>query len=556
MEGSGIFKKNPLSISHLPTVALLLGYIIYWLELYFLSPNAGRTSIFATVVFLATAISVIVIQRGQVLSFLSYFKKGWASQKQFTKICLFTGFLIVLGIGIVAIYAALLPPHSSQEFDALNYHLTLPRQHLILNSFKHIQWSSADLFPLPIDFALAPYWFATRLPNKLPQFFFLLGLVAVVTSLVKRLSSGNFVAMCLGIFAIFGSHFIGIQMGTAMLDIVLCYLFFAALDSFLKGNIFLSTLEFTFFFWAKSFIPFQLLSILLMLGILFVILKRSGFKDIRWDFKNQISPEIKQVYYRYSKKFVVLFILFSIVIAGPFLVKSTYYSETPLFPFFPGILNVNKDIDKNSQHWAEILSSSKSHIRAKDSYGYGRGVKDFIKHFWLIAVPDEGVNNKYDYPVGLIYLLFFAPFMYMLFSALAKKQFAILPIFTVIYWVSWWFGSQQTRFLYIPVLLIVVTVLAEEKFQSEAFILTILFSLMITGISVFRANKDDFGLSKIEVLREKDKKIIRMNEIYLKINGKGKVKLPYYDVAFAQFPVTVTKEKLPWVLPIETDSKK
>jgi len=40
----------------------------------------------------------------------------------------------------------------------------------------------------------------------------------------------------LGGLAILGSHIVAIQMGTGMLDVVLCYLFIAAIDSFLKGN--------------------------------------------------------------------------------------------------------------------------------------------------------------------------------------------------------------------------------------------------------------------------------------------------------------------------------
>src|SRR3989338_4436507 len=97
-------------------------------------------------------------------------------------------FLILL----CSLYAASLPPHLVQESDALNYHYTLPRQHLVLNSFQHITWSSADLFLLPLQFALSPYWFAAGLPNKLPQFIFLIGIIAMVASLVKHFGANKF----------------------------------------------------------------------------------------------------------------------------------------------------------------------------------------------------------------------------------------------------------------------------------------------------------------------------------------------------------------------------
>ena len=47
-----------------------------------------------------------------------------------------------------------------------------------------------------------------------------------------------------------------------------------------------------------------------------------------------------------------------------------------------------------------------------------------FNHLWLIAVPEEELNNKYDYPVGLVYLiasgLFF--FLIVIFSGNASPS--------------------------------------------------------------------------------------------------------------------------------------
>ena len=59
------------------------------------------------------------------------------------------GFLGCAGLILAAFYASFYPPHLLPETDAINYHYTLPRQHLILNSFAHLPWSVADLFTLP-----------------------------------------------------------------------------------------------------------------------------------------------------------------------------------------------------------------------------------------------------------------------------------------------------------------------------------------------------------------------------------------------------------------------
>jgi|GEM_PF-929235 hypothetical protein len=549
MESKSYFGKIFLRVSHLPTILLIAGYLSYWIELYFIRKKGGAASPFAFILFAAFSIFVLFHRRRHIRQFFSWFVQEYKKQEKISKYFLIISFGLIIPIIIIAFYAHLLPPHLIQESDALNYHFTLPHQHLISGSFKHIRWSSADLFPLPVQFALAPYWFVTELPNKFPQFFFLIGLVLVAVNLVKQLGNNNVFTMCLMAFSIFGSHFLGIQIGTAMLDIVLCYLLFAALDSFLQGDILASAVEFTFFLWSKSFMPFQVFFIALAMLLLFFILKRAGFKDIGWGFTEINSQDNKRRYLALLKKMPVLLILFTVLIGGPFLIKSAYYSGTPLFPFMPGIIKINKNIDKNSDAWRSILASSESYVSKKDMYGYGRSPVAFIRHLFLIAVPEEGVNNRYDYPVGLPYLLFAGPFLYFLFFSLKKKQFVILPLFIIFYWISWWFGSHQTRFLYIPIFLIIAVSLPAIKVKSKIFMAAIVISLLTTGMSVFRAHRKDFGLlGKIDILREKDRRIVEMNKRYSGIDRGSAISLDYYDVAYAKFPVNVTKEELPWIL--------
>src|SRR3989338_7693020 len=195
-------------------------------------------------------------------------------------------FLILL----CSLYAASLPPHLIQESDALNSPYTLPRQHLILNSFQHIAWSSADLFLLPLQFALSPYWFVTALPNKLPQFIFLIGVIMIVGNLMRHLGINRFSIMVLVIFVVIGSHNVGIQMGTAMLDLVICYLFFSFFYIFLNLNMFLAAIEFSFFLWSKSFVPFQTILIMSAMFLLFKIFRIFDFKNVTWGFNQSVAP--------------------------------------------------------------------------------------------------------------------------------------------------------------------------------------------------------------------------------------------------------------------------
>ena len=128
------------------------------------------------------------------------------------RIFLTVGFILGLFILTCALLAALQPPYLMQESDVMNYHMSVPRQHLILGSFAHIPWSADDLFFLPLDFALAPFWFVLPLPNKFPQFIFLLGLIGVVVNLCRELKPGGVMTSIIAVFALLGSHGHGVQM--------------------------------------------------------------------------------------------------------------------------------------------------------------------------------------------------------------------------------------------------------------------------------------------------------------------------------------------------------
>lgn len=271
MEGQSIFRETRFTLSHLPTLLLIFGYPIYWLELYLLRSGHSETTPLAWVIFSFFTLIVFSMNYIRLAAAARKFFT-WFAQKQLPVKLL----LVSMGIGsgaalLFAFYASLLPPHLIQEFDALNYHIALPRQHLLRGSFSHIPWSTADLYFLPIDFALAPFWLATSLPNKLPQLFFIIGLLGVCGRLAWRFSGGKIWPVVLSVLAVLGSHNIGIQMGTAMLDIAICYLFLAALDSFLGGVVWLGVVELSFYVWSKPLIPAQFIITLVIFGFIWLL---------------------------------------------------------------------------------------------------------------------------------------------------------------------------------------------------------------------------------------------------------------------------------------------
>ena len=61
-------------------------------------------------------------------------------------------------------------------------------------------------------------------------------------------------------------------------------------------------------------------------------------------------------------------------------------------------------------------------------------------------------------------------------------------------------------------------------------------SLGFVSLSVLRAHRHDIGKTKLEVLRERDKGLLQMSKT---VRRDQPVKLPFQDIAFADFPVEV-----------------
>lgn len=548
MENGDIFRQNSLVPAHLATFLLSIGYLIYWVELYFINTREGTTSWLATILFFAFCLWLF---RGAARKFavtIGEFIAAFQASNLKTKGLTVVGIALSLSILACIGYAATLPIHLPQEYDALNYHLTLPRQHLILQSFRHIGWSSADLFLLPVDLALAPYWFATSLPNKIPQLLFVVGIGAVAARLAARLSVNKHQSMGLVLLAILGSHGLTIQMGTAMIDLVIAYLFIAFLDSWLSGAVGMASIELGFFFWSKPFVPIQLTLIVILLLLMIILLNQVGISVSGWGFVDAVTSGSFEKYKNDLKRIAAGFVVVSILVGAPFVIKSMHYAGTPLYPFAPGLFTTHEEIRENSPYWQSLQRAACSHTAVRNTYGYGRSLAAFTKHFWILAVPDKGTNNRYDYPLGLPYLLFVGPFLILFFTALIKRALPILPLFVVVYWLTWWMGSQQSRFLYVPLLLIFIVVGSAWKGQPYLLMGCLMLALLFVLISTFRSHQHAYFMPTEKIMRDKDLNLLRMNEDYSAHQRSDVIVLEFHDAAYAKFPFTVKKESLPFAV--------
>lgn len=518
-----------IELSHLPTWFFIIGYPVFWLEMGSPHARTGMTSRSAWILF--AAVAALALRQG-----LKMPRPGriiwsfWNSNPRPSQFLWASGAAVSAVILIVAALAAGQPIHLMQETDCMHYHYSLPRQHLILGSLAHIPWSGYDLFVLPVDFALAPFWFATGLPNKLPQFLIMLGLIAVGARLTAALAGPSKPwAPAVFVLAFCGTHGFGIQMGTGMLDLTLAYLFFAAIDSLRTGRWVMAAIEFAFFFWAKPFLP-----LLMILGALLLALLWLAARSLRFE----ATDGLNMLPWRLA---VFTFCLLSVPVAGPFIAKSLHYTATPLFPFVPGIIgHAPGSADPAAWRFVEEFSRfCTGEIR--NGYGHGRDIISFFRFLWLAAVPEKGVNNSFDYPLGLTYLLFAGPFVWYTVKQALRRRFSWPGFFVLILFALWWPSSQQSRFLFIPILIMFGLAISRLARTGHVLLLCLTAALFMNAISIYNAHKRDLGRPAVDVLRPQDRALLEMSRAK-DLPSADFLTWPSEEVAYAQFPVQVEKE--------------
>ncbi len=514
---NGTLKNYPLA--HLPTLGLLIGAFSFWVELYFIRLPFGHSSWLAWGLFIF-CLWALLASRPWQLNLNPLSGDGPLALRIIFAIGALAG-LIYLAVGL---YASLLPPHLIQESDALMYHITLPRQHLLRHSFAHIPWSTPDIFLLPLDYALSPFELVTTWPNKLIQFVFFAGCLSCVFQLVYVLSGQVLQRAWLGVLAVMACHAVAIQVGLAMFDLVMLYCFLAFIHSLLVRRWILAAIEFAFFFWSKSFIPFQITVIGIILSLIIFWALKKGFS----------CDELPIPDTRGRKIFVTVFGMVSLGIAVPHLIKSFYYTGTPLYPFGIGLLSPLAGYAPD--HWHSILQRAADCLSQKDNYGHGRSILAFIKHFWLMAVPEKGVNNAFDYPVGLIYLLVLVPFMGHVVKSFRSGRLPVLSLIVIAWWLTWWFGSQQSRFLLVPISLMIILTVSFLPRISRVLIVLVIMALSLEVISLIDAHRSDWGKPFSRVIRDKDMKMLELKPPA----GVVEVGVDFPDVAFAPYSVNVS----------------
>jgi hypothetical protein len=157
-----------------------------------------------------------------------------------------------------------------------------------------------------------------------------------------------------------------------------------------------------------------------------------------------------------------------------------------------------------------------------------------------MAAPDE--RRRVMPPLGLPILLLLVPFAWQCVKAIKSKKYPIMNALAVVFWAAWWMGSQQSRWLFIPMALMFVSVPINERIaDSKTLSMILLLSVSLTLLSMVRSNKMDIGLWGEDVLRPMDRDLVR---------AQSPLVLDFKEAMYAPVPITVREKSKHFVFPL------
>jgi hypothetical protein len=387
--------------------------------------------------------------------------------------------LLFLSVGALIALAGLEarhPPHLTREFDAFNYHMALPRQHLLGGTLGHIPWSTADLWPMPVQFGFASAWFCGDVLHKLPQYACQMWLFLLLISLGRLKTWGLPPSErwrgWIPAFACFGAHGVGIQLGTAMMDLPNLYFMAAALHAFSTGSVAWGATQLAISASAKSFAPLQTVAVLALAGLITWLGQRAA-----------LSTAVRRVWRAAA---------ITTAVATLLLARSAWIGTaragTPLFPFAACSIPVGGCDGPSGE---EVRRVARLQLDTRNAYGEGRGPLALARHVWEVAVPAAGrVDNSFDYPLGLPWLLGILLMAFGAPSWLRARRVPFAAALALSFWATWWLGSQQSRFLYPALALFwLATIDVQRRVGAPILLGSLLVSTAFSGVSQWRCER-------------------------------------------------------------------
>lgn len=341
-------------------------------------------------------------------------------------------------------------------FDALWYHLTLPKLYLVNHSIFHIPGSLlyySDTPKLLETFYISALSFDAEILAKLIHFSFGILTVVVIYKLSRKFLLREYSLLASIIF--YSNLVVAWQSITAYVDLGRTFFEIMALWGFLN---FTQKQEKKWLVISSIMLGFAISTKLLAFSSLFIfsILIAASFSESKSFVKKTLFYHPRWVTLITN---ILVYWFISIIIVSPWLVFSLLNTGNPVYPFFTDIYRLNFD--------ASLLNPTR-----------------FIVDLWM----------DLSDPISPIYLITL-PLIVLLFSRF-KKEIKIIAIYSLLAYLMWYFVPRTGggRFLmpYLPAFSILIAgtieIVQDKWIKTYLFIIIIVISIISIGYRAL-ANK-------------------------------------------------------------------
>lgn len=403
-------------------------------------------------------------------------------ERKWARIAYLGGFALLGASLALGLFSALRPPFLPQEQDAVMYQMGVPRQLLLQGTLGWIGWSMPDLWPMAMQWGFAPLSLAFGTINKLPQFLCTLGVAACLLRIAEANTRRALLPATLPVMAVLGSHGVGIQIGSGMMDLPALYFLLLPVSALLEGRIAVAALALSVYAGSKATHPFQVGAAV------------AAAAAWLWLSRRPLRP--------FLVRFLPLLCLFSMLLLARPAYLSLRETGTPLFPFLACKLASGSLCEPGRD--ANLRFTVDEIIGARHWYGNGRGPVAFVRHLWAVAVPSRGVNNEFDYPLGLPWLLFV---VFALFSMRGGGWKDPLLLLAFVFWALWWPNAQQSRWLYPTLAFGWLGTLGAQARAKPILPVLVGVSLAFTLLSQVRSLKPTAAMRPAEIRAREEAKV-------------------------------------------------
>lgn len=362
-------------------------------------------------------IVIVIARRNRITQTLSLLRRRLSISRPWTFIDI-SLLAILFSVLLFVLILASFPPISH---DGLSYHLNVPGMYIANHGFEKFRYNTLSNVPFNTEMLYtALLLFGNPIRCKLLNFIFGLGVLAAIYAIAGKYFNGKRSLWPSAIFLV--NYWTVMTMSNTYVEIV--YTFYALMALWMILN------------WI-----FEKKNLWLILSAIFSGLafgcKYTGaylaFILILFIFASLVVRKERQ--YAYLFKNVGLFVLITLALASPWLIKNLVYVGNPIFPMFRDILG-GKD-------WSAAVNRQ---------FYYGqfgrmleRTVVDYILLPWNISINGGGTWAEYLDKVTPLWLML-APLL--LIFRRKKPALKYCLIYAALFFLVWTRSRQQVRDLF------------------------------------------------------------------------------------------------------------